>query len=114
MVLRYDMGFALKNEYGEYETRSISLFEMEKINKMNSVLQVDISKNKEYRFKIKCSLCGEYHQYKYNLNDLTKRDMVIGGCESLGVPLFYLGNNMKVLTTISKLNSIREKNFAMI
>lgn len=113
-MLKYDMCFALKNEYGEYETKSISLFEMDKIKRGFPSLQIDIRRNKEYMIKIKCSLCGEYHNYKYNLTDLTKREMVIGGCENLGLPLFYLGNNVKVLNTIRKLNSIKERSFAMI
>lgn len=114
MILKFDIGFALKNECGEYETKSISLFEMEKINESSPSLQINISKNREYRLRIKCSLCGEYHYYKYSLKDLTRREMVIGGCENLGVPLFYLGNNIKVITTVNKLNRIKERSIAMI
>jgi hypothetical protein len=114
--LLYDtqISFALKNILGQYEINEFSLFEIDKISKKFPNLNISISRQKEVGFRIECPLCGEYHKYSYNLNEFVKREMVIGGCEVLGIPLFYIGNKFKVFQRVSKINEVNKNVSAMI
>ncbi|WP_127837046.1 hypothetical protein [Clostridium prolinivorans] len=114
MLLTTDISIALKNHYGQYEIKEISLFELNKLKNSFLNLDVRLNKNKEVSFRLKCPLCGEYHYYKYNINEILKRDMVIGGCEILGMPLFFIGDCRKVNWRIKKYNQINKSIYAMI
>lgn len=114
LLIDTDISIALKNLYGEYEIKEISLFELGKLRSGFPSLEVILNRNKEINFRIKCPLCGEYHYYNYNIKDLLKKDMLIGGCEILGMPIFYIGNCSKVYQRISKYNKINKAICAMI
>jgi hypothetical protein len=114
LLLNTEVCFALKNNFGEYETKDVSVFEIDKINKSFSSLEIKLVRNREVSFKLKCPLCGDYHNYNYSLNDFIRREMVIGGCESLGMPLFFVGSSRKVKQRINKFNDINREKIAMI
>jgi hypothetical protein len=114
LLFNTEVSFALKNTSGQYEIKDISLFEMERINKHFSDIEMHINRSNKLSFTVKCTLCGDYHSYSYNLNDVIKRDMVIGGCESLGMPLFFIGNKIKVHQRIKSFNEIRRSTWAMM
>lgn len=114
MLLNTDISFALKNTLGEYDIKDISIFELENLNKKFSGFKISLNRNKEVNIRIKCPLCGEEHNYFYSINDILNREMIIGGCEVLGMPLFYMGNKFKVLQRISKFNEINRNRWAMI
>ena len=114
MLYNINICIAFKNLIGEYDLEQFSLFELEKTNRRFTSLQVKINRNKELLFKVKCPLCGEYHYYNYNVSEFFKRDMTIGGCETLGVPLFYIGHRNKVENKINKHKETSKKLYAMI
>lgn len=114
MLLDTDISIALKNHYGQYEIREISLFELDKIKNKFPNFEAKFNRNKEVNFRLKCPLCGEYHYYSYSINELLKRDMLIGGCEVFGMPIFFIGNGRKVHQRINKYNQINKSIYAMI
>ena len=114
LLLNTEVSFALKNTSGQYEIKEFSLFEMDKVKKDFPSIEMYLNKNKEFSFGLRCPLCGEHHRYSYNLNEFLKRDMVIGGCESLGMPLFFIGNQRKVHQRIKGINEASRKICATI
>ena len=114
LLCNTDVSIAFKNVCGQYDIEQFSLFEVEKINRRFTSLEVKINRNKEIHFKVKCPLCGEYHHYNYNIGEFVKRDMIIGGCEALGVPLYYIGEKENVEKRIKRYREISEELYAMI
>jgi hypothetical protein len=114
MLLDTDMSIALKNIYGTYDINNFSLFETDKINRSFTSLKVKVRNNKEIIFKIKCPICGKYHSYKYGINEFIKRRFIVGGCEALGTPLFYIGTYDKVMQKVNQVKNINKQVYAMI
>ncbi|GLC29384.1 hypothetical protein [Clostridium omnivorum] len=114
MIFNTDICIALKNLYGQYDVEDFSIFEMEKLARSFPSLEVKLVRNKEVSIKLKCPLCGEEHYYCYNLGDLVKRDMLIGGCEVLGMPLFFIGKKNVVMSRVKKYKEVNKKMYALI
>jgi ArsR family metal-binding transcriptional regulator len=114
LLFNMDIAIAFKNIKDQYEIEEFSLFEIEKVNKKFPSHEVKISKNKEMIIKVGCPLCGEKHYYKYNLCELLKREMTIGGCEILGMPVFYIGAKEKIEQRVNKYREINRQLFEMI
>jgi hypothetical protein len=114
MLFNTDMSIALKNFYGHYDINRFSLFETNKINENFTSLKVKVQNNREIILKVKCPLCGNYHCYRYSINEFVKRKLIIGGCEALGEPLFYIGNYDKVNEKVNQFKSTNKKMYAMI
>lgn len=113
MVLNTNISIALKDFNGCYVLQKFSIFETNELNKSFSSLGVEIY-DKTLCFKVKCSLCGKYHYYKYNINELIKKGLTVGGCEVLGLPLFYIGRYEKVNQIVSRHNNINKQICAML
>ncbi|MGY0374340.1 hypothetical protein [Clostridium sp. JNZ J1-5] len=105
---------AFKNSLGQYDIKRLSVFEIANINKFFNNIECEKLKNKEIKIKIICPICGEYHHYVYNISDFIKRSMIIGGCEKIGLPLFFIGNTEKVEDKINKYKEVNRKIYAMI
>lgn len=114
MLINSSISFALKDPYGQYEIKEISIFEIENVNKPFPNMEINSKRNKELCFTMKCPLCTEKHSFKYNINEFFKREVVIGGCETFGIPLFYIGNHRKVHERIKKFNEFKNASYAMI
>lgn len=105
MILNMNLCVAVKNPLSYYESCNIDLFKLYK-NKFE-FSSVDIHlKNKEFKIKAKCPICGNTHLYSYNINDIMNDKFLIGGCYEIGVPIFYVGKISKVENKIKKYNNL--------
>jgi len=114
MLLNTDVSIALKNFYGDYDINRFSLFETNRINENFISLKVKVQNNREIILMVKCPICGKEHYYKYSVNEFVRRKLIIGGCEALGEPLFYIGKYDKVSEKISQFRNINSRIYAMI
>lgn len=102
MILDTSIAVALKDSEGEYKIEELTIFEMESMNTRFASLSVELNKGNEIVIKVKCPLCSDYHFFHYNINELLKRNMVIGGCEQLALPIFFIGKNVKVIEKVNE------------
>jgi predicted RNA-binding Zn-ribbon protein involved in translation (DUF1610 family) len=114
LIFDTNIAIALKNSNGEYKIEELTIFEIESMNARFSSLNVELYKTNEIVIKVKCPLCGEVHIYHYNINELLKRNMVIGGCEQLALPIFFIGKNEKVIQKVKEHRQTIKKIQAMI
>ena len=114
MIFDTNIAMALKNSDGQYKVCELTIFEIESMKTRFPSLNVELHKGNEILIKVKCCLCGEYHFYHYNVNELLRRNMVIGGCEQLGLPIFLIGKNQKVIEKVNQHRETIEKIYAMI
>lgn len=114
MIFDTNIAMALKNSNGQYEVEELTIFEIESMNAKFPSLNIELHKGNEIAIVAKCSLCGEYHNYSYSINELLKRNMVIGGCEQLALPIFLIGKNKKVIVKVNEYRQTIEEIYAMI
>jgi hypothetical protein len=114
LIFDTNIAMALKNSNGQYKVYQLTIFEIESINTRFPSLNLKVNKGNEIVIKVKCSLCGEDHFYHYNISELLKRNMVIGGCEELALPIFFIGKNQKVIEKVNDHRKTIEKIYAMI
>lgn len=114
MIYDTKLSLAVKNEFGQYEIREFTLFDMYNINSIFKNLEFRSNKNREIKFKIKCPICNNYHYYSFKIKNFYNIGMMIGGCEILGLPLFFLGERKKVNERINKYKVISKENYIMV
>ena len=114
MIFNTKLTIAIKNSLGQYDINEFTLFQIEKLNKITRGINIINRKKREINLQVKCPICGEYHNYSYNVSEFLKRYMIIGGCESLGLPIFYIGEKDNIRKTVNKYNYISKKLYAMI
>jgi len=109
MVLETDRIIALKNNEGTYDINTISLFQGEKAKVSISITRHKSKPGRKLTLKVRCPICGGVHSYKYGLHDFFAKQILVGGCEFTGMPLFYIGYAEKVHEKISKIKKIEKK-----
>jgi hypothetical protein len=109
MIFNTEFSIALKNNFGQYCSKSFSVFEFERVICEFPSLEMKLNRSREFLFKVKCPICGEDHLYKYDCSDFVKREVVIGGCEVTGMPIFYIGKDRNVSERVNKFNEIYKK-----
>lgn len=114
MIFDTNIAMALKNSNGQYEVEELTIFEIESMNTRFPSLNIEFHRGNEIAIEVKCSLCGESHIYNYSIIELLKRNMVIGGCEQLALPIFLIGKNSKVIAKVNEHRQTIEKIYAMI
>lgn len=114
MIFNAYISIAVKNFYDQYDVGSFSLFELNRVNESFTSLRVKLQNNKEILLRVSCPVCGNSHYYRYSINEFMKKKLTVGGCEVLGIPLFYIGNEDEVRKKVSKHNGINKKVYAMI
>lgn len=114
MILESNISIALKNENGKYIIRRTCLFELKGLNKEIASLNSIKILNGEIILSIQCPLCGKNHYYRYSLKELTSRGILIGGCEEMGIPIFYLGDYENIRKKIINYNNINKDLYVML
>lgn len=114
MLIESNKCFAIKDESGKYSLKEISLFTFKDLkNTIASLEDINII-DKELILHVKCPMCGEIHVYSYSIKDLlVYNGLIVGGCELLNNPIFYIGNYGKVERRITTYNEINKNIYAM-
>lgn len=113
MVYGTNISIAFKDELGLYKIENTTLFQLSTMSRVFPVKDYKVQ-GKEISFKVKCPICDEYHHYIYHVNDLMRREIIIGGCETTSTPIFVLGNRIKVLNFINRYNEVNKQIYAML
>lgn len=114
MIFETNMGIAIKTLEGNYILKKFSLFNLNKIKENSTFLDMSFLNNKILSLKIKCVFCENIHHYKYSIDEFIRKDMIIGGCDALGLPILYIGNCKVVEKEIIKYNKVNTRIYAMI
>ncbi|WP_163192869.1 hypothetical protein [Clostridium thermarum] len=114
MLYNTELKIAVKDTESRYNMIDTSIFEIESTSKHLPNFQSKITKAKDVYVKVKCPICGEYHEAKYKISDLLKKQLVVGGCELTGSPIFFVGKPMRINKYISKYNEVNSKLYAML
>jgi len=104
---------AFKNSLGQYDVKRIYIFNIADINKYFKHIEINFFPKKEIHLNVKCPMCGEKHCYSYDIANIINGSMVIGGCENIGYPIFFIGDKEKVEEKINKYKEVNEKIYAM-
>lgn len=108
MLLNTNIVIALKDAFNKYTIKKTNIFKIKQINNKITPFEISI-KNRELILKVDCPLCSRVHVYKYKLNSLVNREMLIGGCETLNTPLFFIGEENSVMKRINKYEQVNEQ-----
>jgi len=114
LIFDTNIAMAIKDSKGQYKVEELTIFEIENMKSRFPCLNIELHSGNEILIEIVCSLCGEHHSYHYNINELLKTNMVIGGCEQLALPIFFIGKNEKVIEKVNEHRQVIEKIYAMI
>ena len=114
MLIDTSISIALRSTCGSYDIKEFSIFELMNLKEITESFKINISKNKDVILNIKCPLCGEYHNYQYSSLELINREVIIAGCEGLGIPILFIGKSFKIEGRINKYKEINTKILALI
>ncbi|WP_102401459.1 hypothetical protein [Haloimpatiens massiliensis] len=105
MLLNTNIIIAIKDKHSKYVVEKTNIFGIKQISNKITPFKISI-KNKELILKVNCPLCNRIHGYKYKVNSLVNREMLIGGCETLNTPLFFIGEENSVMKKINKYEQV--------
>lgn len=114
MLIDTTISVAFKNSLWQYEMAETSMFNLTDVDKWFTNVEINLKSFKEIQLKVKCPLCNDYHYYSYSVSQLKRSSMVIGGCERIGSPVFFIGNKEKVEEKINKYKEVNKKIYAML
>ncbi|MBC8061138.1 MAG: hypothetical protein H7Y18_10775 [Clostridiaceae bacterium] len=114
MLIDTSISIALRSIYGSYDIKEFSIFDLLNLKEIAEGLKINTNKNKDVTLSIKCPLCGKYHEYNYSFLELINKQVIIAGCEELGIPVLFIGKSFKVEERINRYKQINTKILAMI
>lgn len=114
MLIDTSISIALRSAYGSYDIKEFSIFELVNLKGIAENLKINTGKNMDVIFNLKCPLCGKYHDYQYSSLELINREVIIAGCEELGIPVLFIGKSFKVQERINRYKQINTQILAMI
>lgn len=114
MLYNTELKIAVKDMESRYNMVDTSIFELKSAGKSLPDFQVELMKSKEIQVEVKCPICGERHETRYGVRELLRKQLIIGGCELTGTPIYFLGKPIKISKYINKYNEINNKIYAML
>ena len=114
MLIRTDITMAMKRSNGNYDIKDITLFDMLKLKDLDNEFEIDSNRAREATIKVKCPVCGKNHEYKYNFSDMLNRNIIIGGCENFGVPIFYVGKRKSIMQRVDRYKQVNSEILGII
>lgn len=107
MELNSNVTIALKKLDNNYTIYNLNLFNLQYIDEGN--ISINKIKNNALEFKVCCHLCEKEHIYIYSIKEIVKKDLIVLGCEKLGIPLVVLGKKEEVGKMIYPHNYVNYK-----
>lgn len=114
MLYNFDIRIAVKDSRNCYKSYDLSIFKLKSISDYLPSVNAKINRSKKIYVRYNCPICGEEHECNYNIKDLLRKQLIIGGCDITGSPVYFIGNPIKVSKYISKYNEINNKVYAML
>lgn len=114
MLINSEFIIAVKDNYGQYYLKDFSIFNIQFLNNCFTTFNFALNKKKKITIKAKCPICDGTHYYKYSISDILNGNVLVGGCESFGIPLFYIGNYEDVINIVKRYNVMNKSLLAMI
>ncbi len=114
MLYNFVIRLAVKDLSNCYKSYDLSIFKLKSISDYLPNINVTITKAKRILVRYNCPICGEEHEISYNIKDLIRKQLIIGGCDITGSPVYFIGQPIKVSKYISKYNEINSKIYAML
>lgn len=112
MILNTRVTIACKNDSGFYDIRNVNIFKLS--NDPSTLFKLSIYKRKEFLIKVKCPLCGDIHNYKFNIRSLLTQTIAICGCDLVGEPVIVIGRENRVTELVGKYREINLRIPALI
>ncbi|HCW04010.1 MAG TPA: hypothetical protein DGK91_05415 [Clostridium sp.] len=114
MLYNFDFRIAVKDKKNCYKTYDVSIFKLKSISDYLPNINTITTRSRKIYVKYKCPICGEEHENNYSIKDLLRKQLIVGGCELTGSPVYFIGKPIKVSKYISKYNEINSKVYAML
>lgn len=113
-MINLNITIALKNHMAKYEIGEVSIFKLSSLKyEFKSIKNISIE-NKQVYLEIMCPLCGENHKYEYNIQEVLNSKLIVGGCKEIYIPLFYIGDQDKVLEKVKIFNITNSTIYALL
>lgn len=113
MILNTKVTIAYKNDLGFYNVKNVNVFRLGNEDPFAS-FKLSIYRRKEFLIRAKCPLCGEYHNYRFNIYSLLTKGIAIGGCDIVGEPIVIIGKERNVIDLIDKYKEVNIRIDALI
>lgn len=109
MDISMEMVLASKGRDLSYNIQELNLFSLREKNQISKEVYINKKKNGDMVFSVFCNICEEYHLYNMPLKNLIKKNILVLGCNALGIPLIILGKKEDVENLVLHHNSVNYK-----
>lgn len=113
MILDTSISIALKNQFGQYDIKSTSLFKIKEANNLSELMKIDLKNKNTVIIKAKCPLCSKWHSFNFCVNDMINQELILCGCKTLGTPVLFIGEDKNVRSRVKKYNKIIKETYAI-
>lgn len=106
MIFNTEIAIAFKDEQGRYIKFNGTVFGLSGLIKRYHAAKIIFYRKKQIAFSVKCPICEEVHNYVYEIRDIVDKELIVGGCEKIGIPIFYIGKENGISDIIKKQHEV--------